>query len=76
MCFKPPKPPPIVEDLALKAQLETSQFDERTRRTALKASRLDDTLAQLGGGIGRRSLLSGGKGGAGFAMPATRSLLT
>ncbi len=74
MCFKKPRPPKVRPDPALQAQIALSKDEERERRRLAKANRLEDTLATLGG-MGRRSLLTGGRGGMGFALPSGRSLL-
>lgn len=76
MCFKPPKPPAVpTEDPTLKAQVEQATEAERERRTMNKQARFEDQLAMWNGGYGRRSLLTGGRGGSGYAAPLMRSLL-
>lgn len=75
MCFKkPPKPPKVYADPALKQQQLDTRADAAAIRAADKEARTERKLAQLSGRMGRGSLLSGGLGGAGFAMPAPRSL--
>lgn len=75
MCFKAPKPPKVPPaDPALARQVEQASQAERERRTENKNSRLEDALKSMNGGFGRRSLLTGGRGGAGFSMPVSRSL--
>jgi hypothetical protein len=82
MCLKKPKPPampPTTEtaaDKALSEELALRRGEGRTERSLGKAARFEDQLAQLSGGFGRRSLLSGGAGGMGFDMPMMRSLFT
>lgn len=76
MCFKKPKPPPVpAEDPVLKAQVESATEAERERRSVDKQLRFEEQLQAWNGGYGRRSLLTGGKGGAGYAAPMMRSLL-
>lgn len=75
MCFKPPKPPKVVEDPALKQQVENATQAERERRTENKNARLEEALQSMNGGYGRRSLLTGSRGGAGFMATAVRSLI-
>lgn len=74
MCFKKPKLPEVpAEDPALKRQLERQLENERQQRSENKAMRFEEALARLGG-FGRRSLISGGKGGIGFrSMFTSRS---
>jgi len=75
MCFKkPPKPPKIYADPALKQQQLDVRDDAAAQRAADKESRTEQKLAALSGRMGRGGLLSGGAGGAGYAMPAARSL--
>jgi hypothetical protein len=81
MCFKAPKPPaPTQEQLnqeaALKRQTGMAREDERIRRTMDKEARKEDALALFGGSLGRRSLLTGGKGGIGYPSSDMRSLLS
>lgn len=75
MCFKAPKPPKVVEDPNLKRQTENATQVERERRSADKEARLEEAMRAMNGGYGRRSLISGSKGGAGFMMGAARSLI-
>lgn len=67
MCFKPKvKMPPVPkEDPTLKRQVDQAMALERERKSENKQMRFEQRLAELGG-IGRRALLSGGRGGIGF----------
>lgn len=78
MCLvKKPKPPPVEpEDPVLREQVRQATDAERARRSADKEARLEDLLSSTIGGIGRRALLTGSKGGAGFAAAFGRSLLS
>ena len=76
MCFKPPKPPPVVEDPELKRQQEEARAQAQEIRSQDKKKATAYQLLQQQGRIGRASLLSGGQGGAGFNLGNTmRSLL-
>lgn len=75
MCFKKPKapkPPPNDPELA-RANKEAREAAQVERKLA-KDRRLEEKLAMLEGRFGRSSLISGAKGGQGFAAPAARSL--
>lgn len=76
MCFKKPKPPKVYADPQLKQQQAAARDDAAALRAADKEARTEAKLAQLSGLMGRGSLLSGGRGGAGFAAPQARSLFT
>ena len=73
--FAPKMPKPPQRTQAEKDQIESSRRADRQalqeeRRTAgqLKADQLEITQAALAGRRGRRSLLSGKKGGRGFEL--------
>lgn len=70
-----PKPPRVKPDKNLERQMQMQMDMLRQQRSADKAARFEQTLDTLTG-MGRRSLLSGGRGGAGFAAPQARSLFT
>lgn len=78
MCFKKPKlPAPSAEELAaqaeLRAQQEATKSELNSQITREKQRRLEETVARSRGLWGMRSLISGGKGGAGFG--SQRSLI-
>jgi hypothetical protein len=81
MCFpKPPKPPAAsstgssTADPALQRQRIQVEEDNAVIKAENKDARMEDQLALLQGRIGRASLFSGGRGGAGYAAPLGRSL--
>ncbi len=79
MCFGPPKPPGGAgePDPALRRQIKQAAAYERQTRSDNKAQRFEEQLGLLSGGFGRRSLLTGGKGGIGFSSPGLgRSIFT
>lgn len=81
MCFKKPKPPkPTAEQLAAEAdaaaQRKLALEEQRSIRTENKEQRKNMRLGMLGMRLGRQSLLTGGRGGAGYSAPMARSLLT
>ncbi len=76
MCFKPPKPPKVKPDKALQRQIEAGNLQERTLRSQNKLNRFEDQLGFLSGGFGRRSLLTGGRGGMGFGPVTGRSMFS
>jgi len=63
----PPPPPPPPVDVSLRAQRAASRRKEMAEKAKLKDERYQETLADIAGRRGRRSLLSGRKGGQGFA---------
>jgi len=73
MCFKPPKPPKVYADPALKQQ----QLDARASAAAQKADdkeqRTQMALERASGRVGRNGLL-GNPGAGGYASPLPRSL--
>ena len=78
MCFKKPKAPePSPEDVAaeeeLKEMRKVRQAQLNAEITESKKQRLEDAIALAQGGIGKRSLLKGGRGGSGFLGNNTRS---
>ena len=64
---RPPPPPPPKVDESLRAQRAASRRKEMQEKAKLKDERYQETLADIAGRRGRRSLLSGRKGGQGFA---------
>lgn len=78
MCFKKPKKPrPTPEQLRADANLERQMEMQaqllREQRSENKRARFEDRLNMMEG-FGRRSLLTGGRGGIGYAAPTMRSL--
>lgn len=78
MCFKKPKrPEKTPEDIAAEKELEAMR---KLRKAQLqeemadaKESRTEDAVARAMGFMGNRSLIKGGKGGAGFIGKYTRT---
>ena len=80
MCGKKPRPPkPTAEQVAAEkeaALLREMEFQrQREIRAEAKGERLEMTIAKLGTKYGRTSLLTGNRGGQGYAAPMARSLL-
>lgn len=77
MCFpKPPQQPAPVDtgiDQELTIQRQAAEENNAVVKAANKQRRMDDSLLQLSGKIGRRSLFTGGQGGQGF--PGGRTLV-
>lgn len=76
MCLKKPKAPKVVADPALARQIEQASSSERSARSLAKENRFEDQLGFLNGGFGRRSLLSGSRGGSGYSMNTSRSMFS
>jgi hypothetical protein len=80
MCFpsapKPPKTTDPVADPELARQRKEAELDAASLKAENKQQRTEQALALLAGKVGRKSLFSGGQGGAGFGTIARRSLLT
>lgn len=74
MCFKAPKPPPVVPDPNFTIQREAGEQEVRDNKSANKDSRTANALALLNNRYGRGSLFTGSTGGMGYAAPAARSL--
>lgn len=70
MCFpKPPELPKPVDtgaDPELTRQRQAAELENAALKADNKQHRMEDQLAQLSGRMGRKSLFSGGQGGAGF----------
>lgn len=79
MCGAPKPPKPSASQLAAEKdaaeQRRLALEEQRAQKSELKRQRFESLLAAQGMKYGRASLLSGGKGGAGFAAPLVRSLL-
>lgn len=80
MCGGAPKPPKPTkaQKAAEKDAAEQRRMaleEQRAIRTQNKEQRKQLRLGMLGMRLGRQSLLSGGRGGVGYAAPAARSLL-
>jgi len=78
MCFKKPKAPEAsAEDLAAEEELKEMRKIRQAQLNAeisdSKQQRLEDAIALAQGGVGKRSLLKGGRGGSGFLGQNTRS---
>lgn len=78
MCGGPKPPKPSATQLAAEADAramrEAEMQAQREERTRLKERRTELKISESQR-YGRRSLLSGGRGGEGFAAPGARSLL-
>lgn len=76
----PDPPKPTREQVAAEkeaAALRQAELQrQRDERANNKKFRFEMALRRIGMGFGRGSLLTGGKGGAGFNVPIARSLLT
>jgi hypothetical protein len=77
MCFKKPKAPAkTAEELSLEQEArqerENAKLDLANQLAKDKQARTEDKIAQVTGGMGPRSLISGWKGGMGYL---TRSLI-
>lgn len=74
---KPPKPTPdqiaAEKEAALLREMELQR--QREIRADNKKSRLEFMIAKLGNRYGRSNLLTGSRGGQGYAAPQVRSLL-
>tara|TARA_B100000123_G_C25718986_1_gene423536 strand:- start:942 stop:1208 length:267 start_codon:yes stop_codon:yes gene_type:complete len=67
----PPPPPPPPPDKSLRAQRAASRRKELSEMAKLKDERYQETLADIAGRRGRRSLLTGRKGGQGYGSMVT-----
>ncbi|BAQ88047.1 hypothetical protein [uncultured Mediterranean phage uvMED] len=65
-----PAPPPPPVDGTVRAQREMARRKELAEREKMKEEQYQDTLSTLTGRRGRRSLLSGRRGGRGFQVAA------
>tara|TARA_R100001463_G_scaffold3372_1_gene13712 strand:- start:8639 stop:8914 length:276 start_codon:yes stop_codon:yes gene_type:complete len=65
-----PTPPPPPVDGTVRAQREMARKKELAEREKMKEEQYQDTLSTLTGRRGRRSLLSGRRGGRGFQVAA------
>ena len=65
-----PTPPPPPVDGTVRAQREMARRKESAEREKMKEEQYQDTLSTLTGRRGRRSLLSGRRGGRGFQVAA------
>ena len=64
----PPPPPPPVEEESVKQQRARMRKQQEAERTANKQKAFEDRVAACSGRRGRRSLLSGRRGGAGYEI--------
>jgi hypothetical protein len=81
MCGEKPKPPKPTKaqkqaEADAAAQRKLALEEQRAIRAENKEQRKQMRLGMLGMRLGRQSLLTGGRGGAGYAAPMARSLLT
>lgn len=67
---RPPPPPPPPQDESLRRQRAEARREENAERSKLKEEQFQDRVAQVSGQRGRRSLLSGRRGGQGFLVSA------
>lgn len=79
MCGGPEAPEPSREQILAEkeaAYMRQQQLQEQNdQRSENKKWRFEQALKQLSGNSGRQSLITGGRGGAGFAAPMAISLL-
>tara|TARA_B100000886_G_scaffold158237_1_gene107848 strand:+ start:501 stop:758 length:258 start_codon:yes stop_codon:yes gene_type:complete len=66
----PPPPPPPPQDESLRRQRAQARREELAERRKLKDEQFQDRVAQVAGQRGRRSLLTGRRGGQGFLVTA------
>lgn len=81
MCGKKPKPPkPTKEQIQAEKdaaeQRRLALEEQRSIRAQNKEVRKQQRLGMLGMRFGRQSLLTGGRGGMGYAAPMARPLLS
>lgn len=81
MCGKKPKPPKptkaqIQAEKDAAEQRRLSMEEQRAVRTQYKEERKQMRLGMLGMRFGRSSLLTGSRGGMGYAAPMARPLLS
>lgn len=81
MCGKKPKPPkPTAAQKAAERdaaeQRRLALEEQRSIRTENKENRKNMRLGMLGMRFGRQSLLTGSRGGMGYAAPTARPLLS
>ena len=66
--FKPSKPAPPPEDKSAKAMRQRERIRQQEETSKLKEQRYEERVAAAYGRMGRRSLLSGRRGGTGFQL--------
>jgi hypothetical protein len=70
--FKPPSmpapPPPLPEEESVRQQRERLRKSQQLERTKTKQAQYEDRVAAYTGRKGRRSLLTGRRGGQGFEI--------
>lgn len=69
MCAGPLKPkssPVVVRNEAAEAQQAEAKVEATEKAKVRKQQALEDTLTRVRGGRGRRSLITGSRGGMGF----------
>ena len=67
----PPPPPPPVEEESVREQRKRLRSQEMAEKKKLKAEQFEERVAAYTGRRGRRSLLTGRRGGQGFEIAAT-----
>ena len=65
---RPPAPPPLKEDTSAKAMRQRERIRQQEETSKLKEQRYEERVAASYGRMGRRSLLSGRRGGTGFQL--------
>ena len=65
---RPAPPPPPVEDKSAKAMRQRERIRQQEETSKLKEQRYEERVAAAYGKMGRRSLLSGRRGGTGFQL--------
>lgn len=71
----PPAPADTSIDKELVIQRQQAEEEQAVIKAANKQNRMDQSLALLSGRMGRKSLFTGGQGGAGFGRAVSRSLV-
>ena len=64
----PPPPPPSPYEASMRQQRREARADALAEKAKLKDEQYQEAVADLSGKRGRRSLLSGRKGGQGFMV--------
>jgi hypothetical protein len=67
----PSPPPPPPEEESVKQQRLRMRKQEEAQRTANKQEAFEDRVAAYSGKVGRRSLLTGRRGGEGFELSSS-----
>ena len=67
----PPPPPPPVEEESVRQQRKRLRSQEMAEKKKLKDEQFEERVAAYTGRRGRRSLLTGRRGGQGFEISAS-----